>query len=151
MAEFSLEQFKATFRDLQQEMSKARKLGCDTFIAELKLKAIPSKIMILSVTEQDKEKAAVQQLISQTRQELSEAMQKFLDEQDQQLMLELQFSNPEQKMKKLIEAAEKLLSLQQKERAQKIYASLIENYNALPEQAKQVFHKQCAEIGQHLQ
>ena len=151
MDNLEIEQCKAAYRELQQQLSHARKLGCDTFIAELKIKPIPSKLMMALATQQDKELQAAQQLVRSVQQELAEAMEKFLNEQEQQLMLELQFSSPEQKMKKLIEAAEKLLSLQQKERAQKIYALMIQSYNALPEQAQQAFYKQCAEIGQHLQ
>ena len=68
--DLAIERLKGQLSEIKLKISQCRKRGAYTKIAELKIEAIPSKIMMLEITKEYKDAQKVDKLISDARAEI---------------------------------------------------------------------------------
>ena len=67
--DMTVESLKGQLNDIKLKLSQLRKSGLNTRIAELKIMAIPSKIMMLEVTRDYKDMQKIAKLIADAKAE----------------------------------------------------------------------------------
>ena len=67
--DMTVESLKGQLNEIKLKLSKLRKSGLNTRIAELKIMAIPSKIMMLEVTRDYKDMQKIARLIADAKAE----------------------------------------------------------------------------------
>jgi len=165
-----IEELQIELKEIKAYISDLRKKGADVSLADMKIKSIPSKIVLAKITGEKEDAEKVKTILSDTKKELNTTIEEFKRQKEEEeklkfneevnkdktidttaIQAELHGTQTQEKELKIkingiINKAEQSIIARNKKEAAEYYRNIVELYKKLPKEAQIECLKRCTEL-----